>query len=569
MTRSRLNSFDRFAVALLLSTVAVAGCKPPAEPNPGPVPAPVTDDSPRHFTAADIRPQLPYDVDVARVRRLDDAGKIETAQREFDILSWQAFLALNWPASASGEPQGSVPTTVPETLRVWSFYRPSSTIFLPNGAAPEPTWDKPGTRAFDVVLTKTKAAWRQHATVADQNFEAFSGPLVDQNGKWARYQALVNHEEFDYLVSNKLYSLEGQVEFSQKHEGNEVSMPINDGVNKHGAIEIKLAWKELGPNDDKSRFLTQQVKVKVSEASGQTPRTITAGLVGMHIIMRTVSSPEWIWATFEQIDNVRQNARGDGTMSHANFNNPATPSAKPNVLAPMNAVRDPATKQFTTWYESLTKTPVQVQRVEVPTQPNLNDLDATLANDAKQLNGEVQALVRGLDRNNALQYYELIDTQWPVHPNAPAFAGGDGSAPGSIAHKTPGDVLPVFLVNTTMETYFQKGTQPAGALEQDDRLPADSLAKGKSIDNTVVTGTESCVGCHYSAGIALGFKKDAQGNFQIVDGHKVPIYGENGHFGKTGNGNFSWMLQIEASSVSEPNQSPLKTKSGVQPNAQP
>ena len=77
-------------------------------------------------------------------------------------------------------------------------------------------------------------------------------------------------------------------------------------------------------------------------------------------------------------------------------------------------------------------------------------------------------------------------------------------------------MLPVFLVSTTMETYFHKGTPPAGALEQD----------------------------------------------------KVPIYGENGHFGRTANSNFSWMLQIEASSVSEPNPPPLKTKSGVQPNAQ-
>ena len=46
-------------------------------------------------------------------------------------------------------------------------------------------------------------------------------------------------------------------------------------------------------------------------------------------------------------------------------------------------------------------------------------------------------------------------------------------------------MLPVFLVNTTMETYFQKGTEPTGALEQDDRLPAASLVPGKSIDNTV------------------------------------------------------------------------------------
>jgi hypothetical protein len=568
MMISRRISLDRIAVGLLVSTVALTGCQQSAGPSPAPAPAQVTDDAPRHFTAADITSQLPYDVDAARIRKLDDAGKIETAQREFDILAWQAFLALNWPASANGQPDGTKPSTVPDQPRVWSFYRPSSTIFLPNGAVPEP-WDHSGTHAFDVTLTKTKAAWRQHATVADQNFEAFSGPLVDQNGKWARYQALVNREEFDYLISNKLYNLDGQVEFSQKYDGNEVSMPINDGTTKHGAIEIKLAWKELLPSEDKSRFLTEQVKVKVSEASGATSRTITAGLVGMHIIMRTVSSPEWIWATFEQVDNVRQNPKADGTMSHASFYNPATPSAAPNVLAPMNAVRDPTTKLFTTWYESLTRTPVQVTRVDVPTQPNLNELDATLANDAKQLNREVQALLRGLDQNDALQYYELIDTQWPVHPNAPAFAGGDGSAPGSIAHKTPGDVLPVFLVNTTMETYFQKGKQPAGALEQDDRLPADSLVKGKSIDNTPVTGTESCVGCHYSAGIAVGFKKDEHGKFQIVDGHKVPIFGENGHFGKTGNGNFSWMLQIEASSVNESTPPLLKTTSGVQPNAQP
>ena len=30
-----------------------------------------------------------------------------------------------------------------------------------------------------------------------------------------------------------------------------------------------------------------------------------------------------------------------------------------------------------------------------------------------------------------------------------------------------------------------------------------------------------------------------------VNGVKVPIYGINGHDGRTGHGNFSWMLQIE------------------------
>jgi len=103
-------------------------------------------------------------------------------------------------------------------------------------------------------------------------------------------------------------------------------------------------------------------------------------------------------------------------------------------------------------------------------------------------------------------------------------------------------VVPVFLVNTTTETYFQKGPQAAGCLEQDNRLTDNCQT-----DNTPVVGTESCAGCHYSAGIAVGYKRDATGNPVMANGVKVPVYGENGHFGRSAHGNFSWMLQIETS----------------------
>jgi len=97
-------------------------------------------------------------------------------------------------------------------------------------------------------------------------------------------------------------------------------------------------------------------------------------------------------------------------------------------------------------------------------------------------------------------------------------------------------------VNTTMETYFQKGPQNGGCLEQDDRLPDNCVA-----DTTPVVGTESCVGCHYSAGIATGWKRDMSGNPVTVNGVKQPVYGIDSHFGRTAHGNFSWMLQIETS----------------------
>ncbi len=504
---------------------------------------------------APLSPQLPCDVDVNLVRQLDDQGQLEQAQRQFDILSWQAFIALNWPARADGRPDPAKSLSDNTSPRVWSYWRNADTIFLPNGAAPR-IWEPSVNAVENENVYRVKAAWRQYANGANENFEAFAGPLVDQNGKWVRYEVMVNHEEFDYIFKNELYNLEGEAAFSKLPDGNEVGFPLNEGAHKHGAIEIKLAWKELGANDDTNRFLVARIKATLAEppAPGETgtpTREFNAGLVGMHIAMRTVSSPEWIWATFEQIDNVRVNHYPDGRPVHPNFFNPALQVTN-NVEPSMNAVLDPVTgyplaatnpAAATTWLEDLTTNPVQMARVVVPTQGQLNPLDQTLLADAGSLNTRVQGLLT--NAQSVLQYYELIDTQWPVHPNAPAFAGGANSEPESIAHKTPGDVVPTFLINTTMETYFQKGLQTAGSVEQDDRLPPNS----PTIDTNLVVATESCIGCHYSAGICLGFKQDTNGVvLRDANGTPTPVFGENNHFGKTGGANFSWLLQLEPKS---------------------
>jgi hypothetical protein len=526
-----------------------------------------------------LSPKLPYDVDAALIDRLmklvhpknggeyspEDTDRVIVAQREFDILSWQAFLALNWPQKAYGVPTPTI--NHPNADPLWSYWVPIQKIFLPNGARPEYPWN-PAKGEKEVsekglALPMTKAAWRQEASSYD-NFQAFSGPLVDQNGKWVRYEALVNPEEFDYIVTNKLYSLDGQIAFSERDiDQNDVTMPVNVGTQKHGAIEIKLAWKQLGDHDDKRRFYVRKVRVSISgAATGGTTPTIDAGLVGMHIAMHTKSSPEWIWGTFEQIDNVRQNPSEQGGMSHANFMNPNLTNAPVNVLPAKNGDCTDGTN-CQTWYENLTTTPVQVARVKVPTQPGLNPLDEKLSDEVNALNAQVQALLHS--QGSVFQYYELIGTQWPVHRNAPAFAGGQGSAPESITNKIPGDIVPVFLVNTTMETYFQKGSQAAGCLEQDNRLPDNCQT-----DNTPVVGTESCAGCHYSAGICVGYKRGMDGKPVIADGVKVPIYGENGHFGRSAHGNFSWMLQIETSKQNLGPTAPVTPKKPARnPNRQP
>ncbi len=481
-----------------------------------------------------------------QLENLSDSD-LPAAQKLFDILAWKAFVALNWPATANGEPDAShgFGGITPTTPLVWEFWEQTSNVFLPNGQ--KPVWAPSASPALDHY----KAGWRQNTTV-NEGKQAFSGPLVDQRGYWVHYVSLMNRVEFDYIQQNGLYCLEGQAAFVNK---NRIKFPDNTDAN-NGSIEIKLAWKVLSPAEEAShRFLVKRLPVvayrpvsgaapdatapahlsgKSSDNGASTSEIETLGLIGMHISMKTRSSPQWIWATFEQIDNTRLDmASVDATHplpAHPSLSNPDDPDAlgNANLLPAFNAAAPPGTAS-TDWDETLkTIPPVEVLRLIPPPQGT------------QKVSALAQAFLGSKD--SVLRYYELDGTQWPKHPNAPAVPGGQGSAPDSIVRKMPGEMVPVYLTNATMETYFQKGYQQAAPLEQDDRT---SLV----FDTTPVFGTESCVGCHYSAGAFIGFKKDGAGKPVLdVNGNKIPLFGENGSGGATANADFSWLLQLEAKS---------------------
>lgn len=169
----------------------------------------------------------------------------------------------------------------------------------------------------------------------------------------------------------------------------------------------------------------------------------------MHIAERTQSSPQWIWSTFEQVDNVVVNdlhavtlPDGSRRRLRPSFNNPDRPADVVNQQPPMNITPDPATGQFTDWDETKTTKPVQVLRM-LPIPP------ATA-----ELNQIVQAACR--KAGSIFQYYELVGVQWPAERQLAAYPSGVGSSPESIQFKVPGHVVPVYVINTTMETYFQK-----------------------------------------------------------------------------------------------------------------
>jgi hypothetical protein len=541
-------------------------------------------DYPLPFSSA-----LPYDVNLPALRALSDTPdqatppytipdtNIPPAQRWFDIFAWQSFVALNWPALPSGQPNNQLTLADSKAPRVWEYYVDAGLVYRKDGAAPLSWKDA-------VAASQDKAFWMAGMAIgtpaehdnghkndthddggfilpviggASGSLQAFTGPMIDQEGKWVRYQAALNQVEFDYLVENKLYNLEGQVAYTSK---NPVVFPSNKGTKKYGAMEIKMSWKQLTDNDgkpldqyDPSRFLVR--KARVVPLTGE-PYSADFGLVGMHIAVKTESSPTWIWATFEQVDNTNANdleTNAKGKSLKPTFFNTTNPTIPVNTLAPKNAASvaqyNPATGKDdgpsvpTSWDESLTTNPTQATMVlPIP--------KATAA-----LNTQVRAALKSL--GSVFQYYELIGTQWPTAPSFPGFTNGVANQPDgrilpssfeSIVFKIPGKVVPVNLVNTTMETFFQSGNQPAGPVADDYRLPAGLLA-----DPNIIFATESCAGCHFSAGAAVAFKKDPYGRYvtQTVDGKKyrVPIYGQNAVRGQIGDADYSWLMQLRAQSA--------------------
>jgi hypothetical protein len=202
----------------------------------------------------------------------------------------------------------------------------------------------------------------------------------------------------------------------------------------------------------------------------------------MHIGHKSDTSPQWIWSTFEQVDNL-------------SVNNVAHPALKPSFFDPNCPIcvpnQAPAQNSDGSW---ATTPPTQVSRaIPIPA-------DKVALNDEAQL---------ALDKaGTALRYYQLIDSQWPTDPSA-APTKPEAGLPGAIENKPGGDPTPVFLTNVTMETYFQVGAQAACQQEETQNCPAGqwltATQKAAKIpaDSTSVFASESCMGCHSSAGLYI------------------------------------------------------------------
>jgi hypothetical protein len=438
-------------------------------------------------------PQWPCNFNVPTVSPTIPNDATLSDQPTMNCFAWQEFIALNW-AAASGQrgvadpsvtaAQFGAPNAMAPT--VWETYKNQTEVFLARGAKPKPWNDPPpappcasGTNAALALLKKPGARVLFMTSafgdfILDDTNQA-SGPwLADQNGNLVYYEIKLDKDEFDTIVQNGFYN--GAVQNETASTGKnptpggqyQVKLPAgcnpgscpNNGQARLGAIELKAAWRVLTDPTLYTRYLTSQA-VLVNSAGACSNATM--GLVGLHIIHKTVSQPQFVWATFEQVDNVPP-------ASPATFSNSAcqcqtaipsscfktmeTASPYQNCKAGQTQGQacTPNTPPYDKTSASCPAYPTQVARKR-PISNNSSDPVAAT-------NTAAQNLIAGSNAQSVFQYYQLVDVLWSGSPqdsytNTPGNPGPN--PPLSMSGATPDpNALPV--ANSTMETYVQQMT---------------------------------------------------------------------------------------------------------------
>jgi hypothetical protein len=400
-----------------------------------------------HAQSADALPlpplssTIPLEISVPQQK-----PNLQDLQDDFDLFSWQSFVAVNWPAGPDGNPKPGA-SIGPDVPTVWENWKESRDIFLPGGATPPPWGQDPpppdvckGQGAATLNLTQIGKT----PNVLDESGEPFeTGPLIDQNGQYVRFAIMANQDMFNTIVSDGLYSKAGQARFAQP-----ANFAQPKGSKNVGAIMVKSSWKVMGANDDVSRFHTIQALVYTNpgehEGIAAACKRQTVGLVGLHIAHKTADEPQWVWSTFEHVDNVPSQGEPIDKPHYNFYDKNCTKNCDANEPPPRPWNPNAAYTQ-----------PTQVVR-EIP-----------LTASTKALNARYQAALLKNYPGTVWANYELISTQWPTNASNPTDPTGNPA--------------PSFLANATLETYIQ------------GKVPQTS---------------SSCTACHNNATMTNGLSSD-------------------------------------------------------------
>jgi len=370
---------------------------------------------------------------------------------------------LSWPAASSPRGTPDNPQNPDVFLKaaqgtpvVWGTYKDTFELFGQKKDVRPASWETTISSACPEAQPGKKALVLQSKrdTPIDEINQAFSYPLIDQHKNYVFYEVRYNRAYYDFVrgqdgdPSSWLYLVKN-LAARQKPA---VQMPASSPDGGTGAIMLKAAWRIKTDQDDASRFYTTEALVLDPVTKKCSPQTVM--LVGLHIAQKLKESPQWVWSTFEQVDNVPGDTAQAPPQGYS-FNNGTNTPATSGGYANRPPKKAPDVQPLDE------RQPVQVTRLNpIPDTPS--------GASTRDINARYQQLLSG----TVWQYYQLVITQWPATPER--FKTFDE---GGIYPQDSGGAFPAKgAINTTMETYFQSEADALGA------------------------GGNSCMSCHYKAG---------------------------------------------------------------------
>ena len=400
--------------------------------------------------------------------RIDDApsaGKGSFAL--IDNFAWRAFIALNWPSLPDASHRGVPDRTKSlgdEGKRVWETFKSDYELF-PIGddgrrAAPSPWTSYEGRNPCGDGIDNREKTIASFEPFADFNQPSFAvgvpaNPLVGVNGAYTRYEIHFNEAEFSAFAANGWTQARNLPD--EKHPAH---LPA-------GSIAVKAAW--LPMSEAEARAARGRYYVETADIV-DVARTLKAGrvvcsksavaLVGLHIAIKTLSRPQWVWSTFEHVDNVPP--AGAGEAREPDAKDAGRPYAyfdpsRPGRLWPPFGSADAEPVDWTN-PPRLHPAPMQVVR-RYPIHA-----------ETMTMNRAYWALP-GI-KGTVWEHYMLVADQWPTSADPPVptndgafFPGGKPATDAAEDYKSVA-LAQENLINTTMETYLQDAPSSCMACHQ-------------------------------------------------------------------------------------------------------
>jgi hypothetical protein len=485
------------------------------------------------------------------------------------IFAWQEFIALNWPAKAGAR-------DTPDTTQkfgapgvqplVWHTYRAKNEIFpgrndpkwAPHGyaaGAPNYGYNDPPQYFYNPASVASKdgqvpacasqpavttPAWINLDEVTQITLDSMSAGVVPATStpvnarpQLIRFMAKANFAEYAYVVQNSYwYNGKGSPRdmatsnFSKflNNTANPVGKPFISFPT--GTFEIKAAFRPLTADEKNGkRFYSTRVRYYEQEKTGLCFHEDQWGLVALHIIQKTPSAPTFIYATFEQADNLLTTVAGKSVPvedENGNIINPSSPATTPD-LTYVDDINTPKVSVVGTQSCDATADPHlfyqnSSTKTGLPGGQNIcvNQRDHAIPSPVIEVNQAAHQAIAAYTKQNGIanspwSYYKLVNVQ--AYPFNKTDIVSDQASPRNAAT--------YYQANIVVETNYT--LQNFDGRVADNGAPTNFNPAGKPFQNNYILNKDATLNSSYNMGGCMGCHGVAQtmgSDFSFILGAK-------------------------------------------------